>query len=92
MGTLSKAYGLPGLRLGWCLAAPEVITRFIRLRDYITLHLSPLVERIALRVIEQGDLLLEPRRRQAALNREVVERWVKEHRELVDWVRPGAAD
>lgn len=88
MGTLSKAYGLPGLRLGWCLAAPEVLTRFIRLRDYVTLHLSPLVERIALRAIEKGDLLLEPRRRQAALNRQIVERWVEEHQELVDWVRP----
>jgi len=89
MGTLSKAYGLPGLRLGWCLAAPEVLTRFIRLRDYITLHLSPLVEHIALRAIEQGDLLLAPRLRQAARNREIVLRWVEEHRELVDWVPPS---
>jgi capreomycidine synthase len=88
MGTLSKAYGLPGLRLGWCLAAPEVLTRFVRLRDYLTLHLSPLVEHIALRAIEKGDLLLEPRRRQAARNREVVRCWVEEHRELLDWVPP----
>lgn len=57
MGTLSKAYGLPGLRLGWCLAPPEVLERFIRIRDYLTLHLSPLVEMIAERAIRGGDLL-----------------------------------
>ncbi|HTG33797.1 MAG TPA: capreomycidine synthase [Thermoanaerobaculia bacterium] len=89
MGTLSKAYGLPGLRLGWCLAAPEVLERFIRLRDYLTLHLSPLVELIARRVIDNGDRLLEPRRAQAARNRSLVEAWVAEHRHHVEWVLPS---
>jgi aspartate/methionine/tyrosine aminotransferase len=89
MGTLSKAYGLPGLRLGWCLAAPEVLARCVRLRDYLTLHLSPLVELLAQRAIERGDLLLEPRRAQAQENRAALGRWVEEHREHVEWVRPS---
>jgi capreomycidine synthase len=89
MGTLSKAYGLPGLRLGWCLAAPDVLQRFIRIRDYLTLHLSPLVELIAQRAIEKGDLLLEPRRRQARHNLETLELWMSEQREWVEWVRPA---
>jgi capreomycidine synthase len=89
MGTLSKVYGLPGLRLGWCLAAPEVLQRFIRLRDYLTLHLSPLVELIAQRAISGGDLLLEPRRAQALRNRDLVARWVSHQGERVDWVRPA---
>jgi capreomycidine synthase len=86
MGTLSKAYGLPGLRVGWCLAAPEVLSRFIRLRDYLTLHLSPLVEMIARRAIEKGDLLLSPRLRQAHANREILTRWMNDHQGQVDWV------
>lgn len=89
MGTLSKAYGLPGLRLGWCLAAPEVLERFIRIRDYLTLHLSPLVELIAQRAIENGDLLLEPRRRQAHRNREIVGRWIEDQQGQVEWVPPA---
>lgn len=88
MGTLSKAYGLPGLRVGWCLAAPEVLSRFIRLRDYLTLHLSPLVELIARRAIEKGDLLLAPRLMQAHANREIVTRWMNDHQGQVDWVPP----
>jgi capreomycidine synthase len=88
-GTLSKAYGLPGLRLGWCLASPEVLSRFIRLRDYLTLHLSPLVELIAQRAISCGDLLLEPRRRQARVNRGLVEHWVRDQGDDVEWVKPA---
>ncbi len=88
MGTLSKAYGLPGLRLGWCLAAPQVLERFIRLRDYLTLHLSPLVEFVAHKAIANGDLLLNQRQQQATHNLAIVERWVKERPAAVEWVRP----
>jgi capreomycidine synthase len=85
MGTLSKTYGLPGLRVGWCLAAPEILGQLIRVRDYITLHLSPLVERIASRAIEETDLLVGPRREQCRRNRELVHRWCAEHAEDVLW-------
>jgi aspartate/methionine/tyrosine aminotransferase len=88
MGTLSKAYGLPGLRVGWCVAATEVLERCVRLRDYITLHLSPLVELIAERAIERADILLDIRRRQATINLDVLEEWVNQHRSLVEWARP----
>ncbi len=90
IGTLSKAYGLPGLRLGWCLAAPEVLRRCIRVRDYLTLHLSPLVELIATRAVEKADLLLAPRRRQARRNRRMLARWVAEQDGRVEWVLPAA--
>ncbi len=88
LGTLSKAYGLPGLRVGWCLAAPDVLERLIRLRDYTTLHLSPLVELVATRAIENGDLLLKPRLAQARHNLELLSSWVDRHSEFVSIVRP----
>ena len=88
LGTLSKAYGLPGLRVGWCLAAPDVLERLVRLRDYTTLHLSPLVEFVATRAIENGDLLLKPRRDQARHNLQLLLSWVDRHSEFVSMVRP----
>jgi len=88
LGTLSKAYGLPGLRVGWCLAAPEVLECLMRLRDYTTLALSPLVEHVATRAIENGDLLLHPRLAQARHNLELLLAWSNRHSEFVSVVRP----
>jgi capreomycidine synthase len=88
IGTLSKAYGLAGLRVGWCQASPEVIEQFVHLRDYTTLYLSPLVELIAARAIERADDILNARLPQAHTNLEILSRWVDEHAELVEWVRP----
>jgi capreomycidine synthase len=88
LGTLSKAYGLPGLRVGWCVAATEVLERCERLRDYITLHLSPLVELIAQKAIEKSEVLLAIRRRQARTNLEILAAWVEQHRGAVEWARP----
>lgn len=88
IGTLSKAYGLAGLRVGWCQAAPEVIEQFVHLRDYTTLYLSPLVELIAARAIERADDILRVRLPTARANLEILTRWVEAHGELIEWVRP----
>jgi capreomycidine synthase len=88
LGTLSKAYGLPGLRVGWCLAPPDVLARCIHIRDYITLYLSPLVELIARLAIEKGDLLLDIRFKQARRNLQLLSAWVNQNAEFVQWVRP----
>ena len=74
-GTLSKAYGLPGLRVGWCTAPKAIVDRFLRIRDYTTLHLSPLVELIAQRAVEEGDRLVQPRLAQARRHREALAAW-----------------
>lgn len=88
LGTLSKGYGLPGLRVGWCIAAPDILERFVNLRDYMTLHLSPLIELIAERVVRKSHILLRTRMKQASSNLNVLANWVESHREFVDWAPP----
>jgi capreomycidine synthase len=88
LGTLSKGYGLPGLRVGWCLASPDILERFVHLRDYLTLHLSPLVELIAERAVRRADILLRIRMEQASANLNKLAAWVERHREFVDWAPP----
>lgn len=88
LGTLSKAYGLAGLRVGWCLAAPELLERFVHWRDYTTLYLSPLIEAVAERAIEKAELLREFRLTRARTNLEILAQWVRQHSPLVEWVRP----
>jgi capreomycidine synthase len=87
-GTMSKAYGLPGLRVGWCLAAPEILERFVRVRDYTTLSLSPLVELVARRVMDKAALIVGRRLQQARENRELVARWIGDQEGRVAWVPP----
>ncbi len=89
MGTLSKAYGLPGLRVGWCLAAPAVLGRMAHLRDYLTLHLSPLVEFLAARVIDRADRILAEKRALARRNHARVAAWIGEQGGAVEWTPPA---
>jgi len=88
-GTFSKAFGLPGLRFGWCLAPPELLRDCVSIRDYTTLHVSPLVELLALGVLEHVDAFLQPRLEQARFNRELLRQWADAHPELVSLVLPA---
>jgi capreomycidine synthase len=88
LGTLSKAYGLAGLRVGWFIAPPELISCCIHLRDYTTLHLSPLVELIARRAIESGDKLVNNRLEQARKNLAIARQWASDYTDFVEWIDP----
>ncbi len=88
-GTFSKAFGLPGLRFGWCLAPPELLAECVRIRDYTTLHVAPLIELLALRVLENADAFLEPRLKQARMNREIVGQWAEARPEQVSIILPS---
>ena len=39
VGTISKPFGLPGLRIGWMAASAEVVTECWSMRDYTSLSL-----------------------------------------------------
>jgi capreomycidine synthase len=87
-GTFSKAFGLPGLRFGWCVAPPDVLADCVRIRDYTTLHVSPLVELLALGVLRNADAFIAPRRREAWANLDVVQDWATAHDDLVTLAPP----
>jgi aspartate/methionine/tyrosine aminotransferase len=87
-GTLSKAFGLPGLRIGWCIAPPDVLAAMVKLRDYVTISTSPLNELIATRVMERADRTLRPLREQARRNRRVLMDWAARNSALVGLPTP----
>ena len=86
-GTLSKAYGLPGLRFGWCIGDPALLAAFLPLRDRLTICLSPLVEAVATVAVRAADRLAKPRLEQARGNLARLERWAAD-RPAVRLVRP----
>ena len=61
-GGLSKAYALPGLRIGWLVGPPETIAQCWARRDYISIATGILSNRIAA-------LALQPRVRAKILKR-----------------------
>lgn len=87
-GTLSKAYGLPGIRIGWCVAPAGVLADMVRIRDYTTISTSPLAELIATGAIRHADALLAPRLELARSNRALLLDWVAANPTLVSCPAP----
>lgn len=76
--SLSKAYGLPGLRLGWLVSAADAVEAFWTRHDYTTIGPSALSDRLAERVLrpECRAQLLERTRGRLRANWEVVRAWL----------------
>lgn len=90
-GGLSKAYGAPGLRLGWAVTSAEMATRLWARKDYTTISVGAISEFIAARVLSAGTRprLLERTRGILRQNWPVVEEWLSA-RDCFDWTAPDA--
>ena len=77
--SLSKAYGLAGLRIGWALAAPDVIETLWRRHEYAVIAASGPSMALA-------EIALEPGKRGELLDRQK-QLSAEGHRVLADWIR-----
>jgi aspartate/methionine/tyrosine aminotransferase len=87
--SVTKAFGLNALRIGWILAEPELAERMRRMMglfDNIPAHPS---ERLAARALERAAAILDARRPLLAANRERVKQWVAAT-PGVRWTEPAA--
>jgi aspartate/methionine/tyrosine aminotransferase len=77
-GSLSKAYGLPGLRVGWLVGPHEIMEDLWARKDYTTIApatLSDALARVALRPGNR-EKVLERTRGIIRTNLPILERWV----------------
>ncbi len=89
-GGLSKAYGLPGLRLGWIVAPPERIEAAWAQKDYTTIAVASVSEILAEAALTRRELLLERTRRILCERWPVLEGWAKAHGGRLHWTAPRA--
>jgi aspartate/methionine/tyrosine aminotransferase len=89
---LSKAFGLPGLRIGWMVAPPKAIERFWRHHDYTTLSPGTLSERLATAAMEPArrEELLARTRGIIKANLPVLESWIAERSDVFSYIAPVA--
>jgi aspartate/methionine/tyrosine aminotransferase len=89
---LSKAFGLPGLRIGWIVAPPAQAARLWSYQDYTTLTPSMLSDRLARAALEPGRREQILARTREILRRQLpeVEAWVKGHHGVLELIPPRA--
>ncbi len=83
IGTVSKSYGLAGLRLGWCIADPEVIKKSEKIKDYTSLYVSPLNEFIGTHVIKNVENLTSNIIPYIKENYQTLSLWIDKHNDKI---------
>lgn len=89
-GGLSKAYGLPGLRIGWAVGPAAAVEELWARRDYTTIAPAALSDRLAVVALGRRDALLERTRAILRRNLAIVEPWLDRHRDVFDYLTPQA--
>lgn len=88
---LSKAYGLPGLRIGWIVGPPSLIASLWSYHDYVTIAPAALSDRLARVALqpERRARLFERTRGILRQNLPLMEAWLQ-HAGGFHWIRPEA--
>jgi hypothetical protein len=89
-GGLSKAYGLPGLRIGWIVAPPERIHAAWAQKDYTTIATASVSEVLAEAALRHRAELLTRTRRILCERWPVLEAWARAHGGKLHWTPPRA--
>ena len=89
---LSKAYGLPGLRIGWIVAPPPLVASLWSYHDYTTISPGALSDALARRAIEPARRahLLARTRQILNANFPIIGAWLDSHGDLFSYVPPDA--
>lgn len=93
-GSLSKSYGLPGIRIGWAVSQDlDLIQRIVNLRDYTTLSVSQIDDSIAFHALSPEVLpkLMSQNLASCAESIAKVEDFVRKHQDRCRWIKPQGA-
>lgn len=87
VGTLSKPFGLPGLRIGWIAASQKLVEQCWGLRDYITLSPGKLNDALACLGLTHRDAIVRRNTAIIAANLRAAAEWIAA-RPYLSWTPP----
>ena len=91
--SLSKACGLPGLRVGWIVGPPTEVDEAWARHEYLTISVATLSNQLAAVALspEVRSKLLQRTRDYIRRGYTIFEEWMQSHGDLLSIVPPGAA-
>jgi aspartate/methionine/tyrosine aminotransferase len=91
LGTVSKAYGLPGLRTGWLASRDRgLLERVKDIKLYTTICSSAPSELLVALAVRHAERLIGASRELVLANRPLLQSFLARHAERFDWVAPSA--
>ena len=88
VSSLSKTYGLPGIRLGWLIAQDKALMEtFLAAKEQIYITNSVIDEEIAYRYLLHRDAYWAAIKQHIRTNFEVIKSWIANQSEM-EWIEP----
>lgn len=94
VSSLSKAYSLPGIRVGWIISPnSDLVDQAIMARDYTTISVSQVDQDIATYALSPAvrEKILQRSRSICKKNLAILDLFVAKHSSQLSWVRPAGA-
>lgn len=85
--SMSKAYGLSGIRIGWVATDKSIIDRVRAVREQVTICNCVISEEITKAVLQRKQAFLKNVRQKVAINYGIIKEWM-ENQEHLEWVPP----
>lgn len=90
IASMSKCYGLPGIRTGWLATKdPFILQSAVAIREQLSISNNCISEEIALSVLRRKDKFLSHGRNRIESNRQIVTDWMSQQTDL-EWICPEA--
>ena len=92
LGSMSKTYGLPGLRLGWLASRDtEILERCLEFKYYTTICSSAPSEFLAALALRHREVLVQRNRDIVLRNLPLLDAFLRQRSNFFEWVKPNAS-
>jgi aspartate/methionine/tyrosine aminotransferase len=89
LGVTSKAYGLPGLRIGWIACQDQnIINKILKIKHYTTICNSAPSEILSLIALNNAATILNRNNQLVASNIKLLDKFIERHSDILSWVKP----